>query len=103
MASHEVRHLGALGWIPDRDQQEAALLGGAVEDLVEELHRTRCVGERRKPGLVQRGQQEPDRDADRLLDVVRLGRARAAVYLEDCDQSRRIGQEGLLGIGTQGT
>ena len=69
-------------------QQEPALLGRATEDVVEEPHRARGVGERRQAGGVECGQQETDRDADRLLDVVGTGRVWAAMDLKDRRSAR---------------
>ena len=59
------------GRIPDGDQDEGAIVRGSAKLLAEELHRARGVGEGGKAGLVQRGEQDANRDTDRLLGVVR--------------------------------
>src|SRR3954451_21250287 len=64
--------LGVVRRIPDRDEQERPFVLGPVEDLLQEAHRRRRVRERREPRAVQREQQEADRDADGLADVVVL-------------------------------
>src|SRR6185503_20831063 len=72
------RLLGQVGYlcigrgIANGNQEEGPLVLGPPEDLLEETHRRRRVRQRREPGGVERGEQEADRDPDRLADVVVL-------------------------------
>lgn len=101
---------GGLGRIPDRDEHVRPLVRRPTQDLGQEAHGTRRVGQRRQAGVRQRGEQDADRDAHRLAHVVVLHLPRSPVLaaeavglLEDHDQPRRIGQVRLAPVGAERT
>ena len=60
------------------------------------------MGQRAEPGRLQRSEQEPDRDPDRLAHVVVLDLAAvfpAPGLLEDDDHVRRVGDVRLDPVG----
>ena len=77
-------------------------LSGRAEDLREEAHRARRVGQRAEAGGLERGEEEADRDPDRLAHVVVLellpvlGPPR---LLEDDDHVGRVGDVRLHPVG----
>ncbi len=78
---------------------------GPVEHLAQEAHRARRVRQRREPGVVQRGEQEPDGDPDGLPHVVVLDlrslRREAVGLLEDDEHDRRVRQVRLAPVGAE--
>src|SRR3954452_11102141 len=99
----EIRNLGVGGRVADRDQDEGTLVLGPVEDLAEEPHRAGSVGERAEAGSLESGEQEADRDPDRLAHVVVLDlrsvRAGLPRLLEDDDHVGRVGDVRLDPVG----
>jgi hypothetical protein len=103
----EIRHHGVVGGVAHGQQQEGALIVGALEDPRQELHGTRRVRQRHEPRQVNSGDEHARRDADGLVDVVHLvrraGRVVVLHHLEDDDQPGGRLQERLVLIGADGS
>lgn len=94
--------------ISNRDHDVRALVGGTPKQIAQETHRARCMGQRREAREVKRRQQHPDRDTDRLVDIVVLDSVRAIGLVDDAprlcehhDQRGRIRQVRLVPVEAQ--
>ena len=65
----EYRHLGVIGRVARHENQERTLVLATAEDVAQEPHRAGRMRQCRQPGAVQRSDQEPGRDSNRLLNV----------------------------------
>ena len=96
---------GVGGRVADHQDQVRPLVGRASEDLVQESHRARGVGQRRQAGVVGCGDQHAGGDADRFQRVVVLdaaAAAAAAVHLgKNDDQIGRGFEKRLLLVGSE--
>ena len=94
-------------WIPDHQDQKGTFVLGAVQELVQEPHRTWSMGERYQAGVVNGGDQDTSGDSDGFLHVIVLEllaiRKNAMTFREDHDQVRCILEKGFVLIGAEGS
>lgn len=87
-------------------QKKERLLGSrSFEDLVEEIHRARSMGEACEPGLMKCCNEKATGQTNRLFGIVGLAFLPIFIeclrLLEDRNQDRRVFKERLMFVGPQ--
>lgn len=98
----DVGDFAVLCGVTDGDHHEGALVLWSPEDLTEELHRGRCVGEGGESGVVGRGEEESGGDPDGFVEVVDLSAFVGGAECHDDDEPGDGVDVGFVGVGLEG-